>query len=184
MIKATLFGLIMMFLSSPTAAGDWEASGARPVFHDELAHTWDELARGLYDWGSRWSEHFGARAARERRPLISFMLRHRDRLALSSEQIRTLEQLKKNYQRHAIRSEADLRIAELDLAGLLESEPVDLEGVEAKVREIERLRADLRIARIRAIERGKQQLSAEQRATLNDLLTEPGIARPRRGWSR
>jgi len=49
--------------------------------------------------------------------------------------------------------------------------------VEAKIREIEKLRADARIARIRAMERGKEQLTADQRKKLQDLLAEPRLTR-------
>jgi len=80
------------------------------------------------------------------------------------------------------------------------SDPARAEGPEAEIMDvfretcsdirarvealIERLRADLRISRIRTIEKGKQQLSAEQRRRLEDLLTEPRVSRPYRGWSR
>ena len=48
--------------------------------------------------------------------------------------------------------------------------------VEAKVREIERLRTDLRIARIRTIQKGKEVLTADQRKRLQELLAEQQIA--------
>ena len=60
------------------------------------------------------------------------------------------------------------------------AEPVDLAQVEARVRDAERLRADLRVARIRAIEQGKAQLTAEQRDKLRALMTEPWPA----AWPR
>jgi Spy/CpxP family protein refolding chaperone len=44
--------------------------------------------------------------------------------------------------------------------------------VEAKVREIERHRGDFRIARIRVLEKAKEQLNAEQRKKLQELLAE------------
>jgi Spy/CpxP family protein refolding chaperone len=44
--------------------------------------------------------------------------------------------------------------------------------VEAKVREIERLRADLRFARIRATQKAKERLSVEQRQKLDEVLAE------------
>jgi len=51
--------------------------------------------------------------------------------------------------------------------------------VEAKVRELAKLRADLRIERIRAIEQGRAVLTPEQRTKLQGLLG--GAARtPRR----
>jgi Spy/CpxP family protein refolding chaperone len=173
---------IMVSLAGPLSASD--LATARPAFHEELAdswgdlaHTWDDLAQGLRDWGHRWREHLSAQDSREERPLISFMLRHREKLGLSAEQTRRLEQLRNEFQREAIRSEADLRIAEMDLAALLEAAPVDMGKVETKVREIERLRSDLRISRIRAIEKGKDLLSAEQRKTLQELMAGPRLSR-------
>ena len=109
------------------------------------------------------------------------MLRYKDELGLSADQVQSLERLRADFQREAILRDADLRIAEMDLTTLLEREPVDLGQVEAKLREIERLRGDLRLARIRTIEQGKAQLSPEQRGKLRALLAEPGPTRPRQG---
>jgi Spy/CpxP family protein refolding chaperone len=86
--------------------------------------------------------------------------------------VRRLEQLRDNFQRLTIRSEADLRILELDIAALLDSEPVDMAKLEAKMREEEKLRTDLRIARIRAIEQGKGLLNAEQKNKLTELMRQ------------
>jgi Spy/CpxP family protein refolding chaperone len=47
---------------------------------------------------------------------------------------------------------------------------MDLVKVEAKVREVSQLRADLRIARLRAIEQGKAVLTPEQRTRLQAVL--------------
>lgn len=130
--------------------------------------------RGLFD---RWRENFGLSAGREERPLISLMLRHRDRLGLSAEQVKTLERVRNDFTKESIRVDADLRIAEMDLESLLQAQPVEMAQVEAKIREIERRRADLRIARIRAIESGKKQLSADQRSKLQELLAERYVTR-------
>lgn len=176
---------VWLFLASMTVAAPGAASESAnpmPAAHEELGRTLDELVGQLHDMGSRWREHFTP-APRGERPLITLMLRHKDELGLSPDQVQSLERLRTDFQREAIRRDADLRIAQMDLATLLERDPVDLGQVEAKVREIERLRTDLRLARIRAIEQGKTQLTAEQRAKLRTLLAEPehGWPRPRRG---
>jgi Spy/CpxP family protein refolding chaperone len=101
------------------------------------------------------------------------MLRHRKELELTPEQVQGLERLRDDYQREAIRSEGELRIGEMELAGLLKAEPVNVEKVKVKLQEVERLRVDLRFARIRAIEEGKALLSAEQREKLQTLLGAP-----------
>ena len=111
------------------------------------------------------------------RPLITIMLRHRDKLGLSSQQVRDLEELRDGYQREIIRYEADLRIAEMDLQRFLKADPVDLEQVKVKLQDIERLKAELRLTRIRAIEQGKALLSLEQREKLQTLLGEARYSR-------
>ena len=95
--------------------------------------------------------------------MISQMLSRKDHLRLSPEQVKKLEQLRDQYQRQSIRNDADTRILELDIAALLDQPKVDVAKVEAKIREVEKLRADLRIARVRAVEQAKAVLTAEQR---------------------
>ena len=108
------------------------------------------------------------------------MLNNKERLGLSADQVKKLEQLRDNFQKQSIRHDADLRIVELDLAALLDHDPVELSKVEGKVREAEKLRADLRIARIRAIEQAKGVLNAEQKKKLQELSLESRPPRPAR----
>ncbi|HYY25497.1 MAG TPA: periplasmic heavy metal sensor [Candidatus Udaeobacter sp.] len=147
---------------------------------EELSETWDEVGRALRDWANRARDYFSFSVRvppREERPLISLMLRNRDKLGLSQDQVRKLEQVRNDFERESIRRDADLRIAEMDLAALTDSSAVDLPKVEAKVREIERLRADQRLARIRSIEKGKEQLTAEQRKKLQEIISESQLTR-------
>lgn len=118
---------------------------------------------------ARWDEGDPPRE----RPLISLMLRHHEELKLSLDQVRSLAKLRSGFEREAIRHEADVRLVETELATLLEVDPVEEQQVKAKLQEIERLRADLRFARIRAIEQGKALLSLEQRTILRALVGEP-----------
>ena len=174
------FPLIVLVLAlgagvPPSAA---EPPAVRPVVHDELSRSLDELASQLHGLTERWRGHFGRGEAPGERPLITLMLGWRQELGLSAAQIERLERLRAEFQRDAIRRDADLRVAEMDLAALLRTDTVDLAAAEAKVREIERLRAETRLARIRAIEEGKMQLTVEQRAKLRTLLAQQA-ARPR-----
>jgi Spy/CpxP family protein refolding chaperone len=105
------------------------------------------------------------------------MLRNRHELELSPQQVQDLEGLRDGYQRQAIRSEADIRIAEVDLQSLLKADPVDLEQVEAKLQKIEHLKTELRLERIRAIEQGKALLTHEQREKLQVLLGDSRYSR-------
>jgi len=148
---------------------------------DELGDAWERLQQVLQDWGSRVKERFGGRDSPESRPAISQMLSYREYLGLSPEQVKKLEQLRDNFQRQSIRSEADTRIVELDIAQLLDGPNVDMNRVEAKVREAEKSRADLRIARLRAIEQAKAVLNAEQRKKFREAIEERPGRPPRAG---
>jgi hypothetical protein len=175
MRSVILLGVLgITFLSSSPVRS---AESEKPAFSvpDELVDAWERLQRALHEWGGQLRERFGARDAREDRPLISLMLKYKDYLRLSSEQVKKLEQLRDNFQRQSIRVEADMRILDLDIAGLLDQPNVDVPKVEQKIRELEKLRADLRIARVRAVEQAKAVLTAEQRKKFYESLE----ARPR-----
>jgi Spy/CpxP family protein refolding chaperone len=156
-----------------------EPSAPRPI-PEELSEAWDRFQHALQDWSGRLWERFGSRGTREDRPVISQLLSNRETLNLSADQVRKLEQLRDNFQRQAIRSDADLRIVELDIATLLDNEPVDMGKLEHKIRESEKLRTDLRIARIRTIEQARGVLTSEQKKKFQELNPSARPSRPPR----
>ncbi len=168
------FIFLVLAMQLSVAAPSWSAEPERqrPPVPEELSDAWERFQRALHEWGGRLWERVGPRGAREDRPVISQMLNNKEALGLSADQVRRLEQLRDNFQRLTIRNEADLRILELDIGAMLDSEPVDMAKLETKLREEEKLRADLRIARIRAIEQGKALLNGEQKKKLTELLRQ------------
>lgn len=170
--RTIIAGLAAIVAASLAPAAVAEGPRSTQSLRGDLTRMLEELRTELEGLGLHWeSDRFGLAPGPER-PLVSFMLRHREDLDLSDEQVRRLEGLRRDFEREAIRRGADLRVAEMDVAALLDADPVDLRQVEAKVREIERLRADLRMARIRTIEQGKAQLTPEQRIRLRSLLRD------------
>jgi Spy/CpxP family protein refolding chaperone len=170
-----LIAVAFLALSAlPAYTGD---RPVRPVFHEEVASVWDQLGREFEDFGSKFREHFGNKfpfgpnESRRERPVISYMLSHREELKLSPEQVRKLEDVRNDFERGARRNDEDLKRAERELDDLQKSNSVDLKQAEAKVREVERLRADQHIARIRAVEQGKSILTQEQRDRLRDMMS-------------
>lgn len=116
--------------------------------------------------GQRWQRH----GRHHRMPsLAAIALRHRAELGLNPQQVESLQKLQLDARRAAVQGRANAELAALDLGGLLRSEPVDMAKVEAKVRELEKLRADGRLAFIRANEQGKAQLTTDQRDKLRAL---------------
>jgi Spy/CpxP family protein refolding chaperone len=153
----------------------------KPSIPDEVSEAWERLQQLLQDWGDRVRQRFGGRETAEDRPAISQMLNNKDYLGLSPEQVKKLEQLRDSFERQKIRNDADARIVELDIASLLDSPTVDLPKVEAKIREAEKLRADLRIARIKIIEQAKAVLNPEQRKKFHEGIESHGVRPPRTG---
>jgi heavy-metal resistance protein len=177
LIVATLACGIALSVSAMGA----DAEKPKSSVPEDLTETWERFQRVLQDWGGRIRERFGTRDSREDRPMITLMLSYRDYLGLSAEQIKKLEQLRDSFQRQSIRNDADLRVIELDIAALVDNPTVDVPKVEAKIREAEKLRAELRIARIRVIEQAKAVLTAEQRKKFHDTVEARSGRPPRSG---
>jgi hypothetical protein len=151
-------------------------SAVEPAWPEDRSSSRESIGRRLRELLDRLKENFIFEVSGEDRAPISLMLRNREGLGLTADQVKELEQLRSDFAKESIRSEANLRIAEMDLTSLLEAQPVDMTKAEAKIREIERIRGDLRIARIRSIEKGKAQLSAEQRRKLQELQADQNFA--------
>ena len=82
-------------------------------------------------------------------PIVGVMLDHGTELGLSRTRVEGLERLGLEVLREAIRRQADLMIAGLDLSVLVDrdlDEGVDTAQVEAKIRETERIKADFQLA--------------------------------------
>ena len=151
-------------------------SAVEPASSEDRSLNRESIGRRLRELLDRLKENFVFEVSGEDRAPISLMLRNRERLGLTADQVKQLEQLRSDFAKESIRSEANLRIAEMDLTSLLEVQPVDMTKAEAKIREIERIRGDFRIARIRSVEKGKAHLSAEQRRKLQELQADQSFA--------
>ena len=86
-----------------------------------------------------------------------------------------------SFARQQIRRRADLEVAALELAVLLEPDPndparpADAAAAEVKIRDIARIAADGEVARMRAIESLKAVLTAEQRTKLATIMDDPPV---------
>jgi Spy/CpxP family protein refolding chaperone len=170
---ALLISLLLVSVPGEAIA----AEEKKPAQRDDSGERIEELGRDFRAWLGRWWEYFGGTTAQERQPVISLMLRNREKLGLSDDQVKKLEQLRSDFEKESIRNDADIRVAEIDLNNQLLGKNPNLAKVEAKIREIERLRADLRIARVRAVENAKALLTAEQRKKLNEVLMDQPFSR-------
>lgn len=90
-------------------------------------------------------------AAGRERPQLSLALQNRAELGLSDPQVTKLEGLVQRFHGAAEERMRQIAAAETELAALLKQDASAGPQVEAKVRAIEKLRADLRLERIRTI---------------------------------
>lgn len=97
-------------------------------------------------------------------------------LGLSEAQTTQLRPIVFQAMKRGIEAHAQLRVAQLEVAELLEAEPVDMAQVEAKLKESEGLRTRLRLNLIQAHEQAKAVLTPEQRQQLDQLHERmPGL---------
>jgi Spy/CpxP family protein refolding chaperone len=163
-VKEVLGGMALVLgLTLPVAAAPPDMA---PTAHPQMGRSMDRSAMQSHRHVGGWQRHMRHGQSRHGRSVIGVALRHRQELSLTPQQVDTLKKLGMDSRRAAIRAAADRRIAQLDLMSLRQTDPVDMGRVEAKVREIERLRADGRLAAIRTDEQAKAQLTPEQREKL------------------
>ena len=110
----------------------------------------------------------GDRARGHEGPLLSLMLDMKDQLGLSLQQVKTLRDLRTAFEKEAIQRGAEIRLAEVELRETLAEDQVDLARAEALVRKIAGLRADMRLSRLRTLEKGKGVLTPEQLAKFRE----------------
>ncbi|MEE9255657.1 MAG: hypothetical protein V3V56_00635 [bacterium] len=126
-------------------------------------------------WVGRW---FGPQATRpgswegfrDSRPLISLALQYREDLKLTPDQAEKLEAIREEFARRYRREREEIRNMQADLRKSLRRDKTDLADAEKRIRAIGNKRAGLRLARLRAIERGEAVLAPDQLKKLLGLL--------------
>jgi len=164
--KMYLFGLAgVMALVFAVPGGSLRAQSIQEL-EKEFQKIVQDLAERFREAGAQWQQSLRLDKADRKDEPLSFMLQHKDGLELSPQQIKDLKKLRSRFERESIRRDADIKVARMELNELLEAESIDLEKAEAKVREVERLRADQKFSRIRSVEEAKALLRADQRKKL------------------
>ena len=95
--------------------------------------------------------------------LFRHLLKHQREIGLSAEQVTKLKGLQMELTRTRIHAEADINVAEAELAALAEDDKTDLAALETKVKQSEALRSGLRMAVIKAKRDALTVLTPEQR---------------------
>ncbi len=91
-------------------------------------------------------------------------------LGLDEKQTAEFRSIHLTMKKERIQKSAEIGIAELELREVLNSDPVDMKAAEAKVKQIESLRSDLKMLHIRTHEKVKAMLTPEQRKKLGGFM--------------
>ena len=91
-------------------------------------------------------------------------------LNLDEQQKPLIGEIKSRMMKETIRRTAEMRIIQIELKDLLSQDPVDMTAVEAKVKQLEMLRTEMRLSHIRAIEEIKTKLTPEQRKKFREMI--------------
>ncbi len=84
-------------------------------------------------------------------------------LGLDEKQKVAIKEIKSRVTKETIKKRADVQVARVELRDMLDKDPVDVGAVEAKIKQISAMAADIRIQHVKAIEEIKTQLTPEQR---------------------
>ncbi len=91
-------------------------------------------------------------------------------LGLDEKQKEAIKDIRTSAKKNAIRKIAEIRIARIELVEILDKDPVDMGAVEAKIKQMESLKTDLHMSRIKAMEEIKAKLTPEQRQKFKEDL--------------
>jgi Spy/CpxP family protein refolding chaperone len=153
MVGLSLFFLLLVFAASST--------------HAEMCGCMDHTEKGFRGAGMAvmgGSDH----GFMEMRGTEHGMWRHLLRLGLDDKQKEAIKDISSRTMKDTIRKRADLLIAALELREILHKDTVDLSAAEAKLKQMESLRTDLRLSHIKAMEEIKANLTPDQRKKLKE----------------
>jgi len=95
-----------------------------------------------------------------------FFLGLKDELELTDKQVQDLQSIKMDFMKGKFRTEADLKIAQMEMKGLMQDDNSNLKDIEAKMNAVAKLRTDMKLSHIKALRQAKALLTPEQREKL------------------
>lgn len=111
-------------------------------------------------------------------------LRVAEKINLTIEQQKKLEEMYFNIQQYSVRREADLNVADAELRRLLTAERVDLAAVRVKVKEAEAIQTEATIKNIELALQAIGILTHEQHIRVMLLVRESPQPEQQSGWLR
>jgi Spy/CpxP family protein refolding chaperone len=86
----------------------------------------------------------------------------KQRLGLTDDQVAKIKEVRRNYLKDTVMQTAKVRVAELELNDLLDDQKLDAAKIEKKVKDMESLRGELTLMRVRSLLKAAEFLTPEQ----------------------
>jgi Spy/CpxP family protein refolding chaperone len=153
-MKKVLVGLLLGLMVMAYAVHDSYAQERGPMgrcFKDDIK----PMMHQARDYEKRFME--GMPAAEHP------MWRHLMGLRLDGKQKEAIREIRSRVMKEIIKKKADMQIARIELKDLLDKDPVDMNAVEAKLKQVEAGRTEIRLSLIKAKEEVKSKLTPKQR---------------------
>ena len=96
--------------------------------------------------------------------------RHLAGLGLDEKQKTEVKEIRSRVTKEMIKKRAEAHLARIEMRDLLDKELVDMKAVEAKLKQIEKAKTEMRLSLIRAREEVKSKLTPEQRKKFKEAL--------------
>jgi Spy/CpxP family protein refolding chaperone len=110
---------------------------------------------------------------------VSLVLRNADRLGLSDEQKKQLDDIRIRYSKEIVKQNAELEIAEIDLETLLNKSEFNLSEIKEALKKVESAKMQIKYLRVEAFVEARKILTNEQKGSLKKLMEMRGTPRMR-----
>ncbi len=90
-------------------------------------------------------------------------------LGLDEKQKEAIKEIGNRAMKEMIKKKADVHIARIELKELLDEDSVNMKAVEAKLKQIETAKTEMRLSFIRTMEEAKSKLTAEQKKKFKEM---------------
>ena len=101
---------------------------------------------------------------------VSLVLRNADRLELSDEQKKQLDDIRIRYSKEIVKQKAELEIVEIDLEALLNKSEFNLSEVKEVLKKVESAKTQIKYLRVEAFVEARKILTNEQKSGLKKLI--------------
>ncbi|HXX81653.1 MAG TPA: Spy/CpxP family protein refolding chaperone [Thermodesulfovibrionales bacterium] len=159
-MKRVKGALLLVFLMVILGAGSSYA---------QMCGCMDKMEKGMQHGTHMGGEmgHHGMEGMRgEEHP----MWKHLMGLGLDEKQKEAVKAIRSKEMKGMIKKRADKQIAKVELKEILAKDPVDMRAVEAKLKQIEVIETDMRLAHINTMEEVKALLTPDQKKRMKEMI--------------